>query len=229
MRRMHLLGLGLLAALALAQGAIAGAARADESPVIIGTLPAGDYTLDASHASLLFRVDHLGFSKYTARFKRFDAQLKLDPQAPDQAVLQASVEAASLETDYPTPETLDFNATLRGEQWLDAERHPQITFKSTRIELTGAATARIHGDFTLRGVTKPLVLEARFNGGYSGHPMDPNARIGFSAHATLNRSDFGMTYGIPAPGTRMGVGDAVEVILEVEFTGPPLAVLPTAE
>ena len=73
-----------------------------------------------------------------------------------------------------------------------------------------------------RGVTRPVPLEATYNGGYAGHAMDPHARIGFSAHGTLKRSDFGMTYGIPAPGTTMGVGDEVTILLEVEFSGPPL-------
>ncbi|MBL8881310.1 MAG: YceI family protein, partial [Phycisphaerales bacterium] len=61
------------------------------------------------------------------------------------------------------------------------------------------------------------------NGGYPGYaPMDPNARIGFSATGVIKRSAHGMSYGIPAPGTRMGVGDDVTVMIEAEFTGPPL-------
>ena len=82
---------------------------------------------------------------------------------------------------------------------------------------------RVTGDFTLHGVTKPVTLLVTFNGGYAGHPMDPNARIGFSATGALKRSDFGITLGIPAPGTTMGVGDEIEIALQAEFTGPPLA------
>jgi polyisoprenoid-binding protein YceI len=77
-------------------------------------------------------------------------------------------------------------------------------------------------------MTRPMLLEATFNGGYSGHPMDPHARIGFSAHGVLRRSEFGVTYGIPAPGTTMGVSDEVEVQLELEFTGPPLLAKPAS-
>ena len=97
-----------------------------------------------------------------------------------------------------------------------------MTFRSSKVEVTGSNTMKISGDLTLRGVTRPMVLDATYNGGYAGHPLDPNARIGFSAHGTLKRSDFGMTVGIPAPGTTMGVGDEVEVIIETEFSGPPL-------
>jgi polyisoprenoid-binding protein YceI len=67
-----------------------------------------------------------------------------------------------------------------------------------------------------------VVLAAVFNGGYRGHPMDPKARIGFSATTSFNRSDFGMSYGIPEPSTTMGVSDSVKVTIEAEFSGPPL-------
>jgi polyisoprenoid-binding protein YceI len=69
-----------------------------------------------------------------------------------------------------------------------------------------------------------VVLTGTFNGGYAGMPkMDPQARVGFSAHGSLKRSDFGMTFGLPAPGTTMGLGDLIDISIEAEFTGPPLA------
>jgi polyisoprenoid-binding protein YceI len=186
------------------------------------TAPAGAYTLDKAHSSLIFRVHHLGFSNYTRRFKRFDAKLQFDPANLARSRMTASVDATSLETDYPSPEELDFNALLQNEQWLDTGKFPQMTFRSSAIEVTAPNMLRISGELTLRGVSRPMVLDATYNGGYEGHPMDPNARIGFSAHGTLKRSDFGMTDGIPQPGTTMGVGDEVEVIFEGEFNGPPL-------
>jgi polyisoprenoid-binding protein YceI len=191
-----------------------------EEPVDV---PAGAYTTDPAHTSLLFRVEHLGFSNYTARFKKSTAQLQFDPNNLAASQVTVVVDAKSLETDYPDPATVDFNAELLGETWLNAAKYPEITFRSTSVEPTGARTMRINGELTLRGITKPMVLEARFNGGYRGHPMDPNARIGFSATGVLKRSDFGITYGIPAPGTKFGVSDEVNVIVETEFSGPPLA------
>lgn len=77
-----------------------------------------------------------------------------------------------------------------------------------------------HGELTLHGITKPITLETIFNGGYAGHQYEPRARIGFSAHGAFKRSDFGIAYGIPEPGSNMGVFDDVEVIIEAEFTGP---------
>jgi polyisoprenoid-binding protein YceI len=200
------------------------AARADTTaPPAQNDAPAGAYKLDKAHASLLFRVDHLGFSMYTARFRQFDAQLQFDPANIPGSSVTVTIDPASIETDFPDPATHDFNAQLRGEQWLHTTQHREATFRSTSIEMTSPNTMRIHGDLTLRGVTRPMTLDGTFNGGYAGHPMDPNARIGFSARGALNRSEFGMGFGVPEPGSRIGVGDRVEVVIEAEFNGPPLA------
>jgi polyisoprenoid-binding protein YceI len=182
--------------------------------------PAGAYTLDKSHASLIFRVDHVGLSQFTARFSRYSAQLQFDPANPAASRLSATIDPSSLECDNPPPGFLEL---LRGAQWLDAAAFPEITFRSTAVELAGPNAARITGDFTLHGVTRSITLEAVFNGGYAGHEFEPNARIGFSAHGALKRSDFGIAYGLPPAGSKMGVGDEVEISIEAEFTGPPLA------
>ena len=193
-------------------------APATEAPVDV---PAGAYTIDPAHTSVLFKVDHLGFSNYTARFKKSSAQLQFDPANLAASRVVVTVDTNSLETDFPDPATVDFNAQLLGEQWLNGAKFPHMTFRSTSVEPTGPRTMRINGELAIRGVTHPMTLDAKFNGGYAGHPMDKNARIGFSAHGTLRRSDYGISYGIPAPGTTMGVGDEVTVIIETEFSGPP--------
>lgn len=186
-------------------------------------VPAGAYTLDKTHATLVFRVNHLGFSNYTAAFGDFDAKLNFDPANPGASTIEATIDPRSLTLPQPPAGFLD---ELTGPQWLNAQQYPAITFKSTKVDVTGADTAKITGDFTLHGVTKPVVLEAKFNGGYLGHPMDPHARIGFSATGKFKRSDFGVAYGVPAPGTTMGVSDEVDVAIEAEFSGPALAAAP---
>jgi polyisoprenoid-binding protein YceI len=183
-------------------------------------VPAGAYTLDKTHATLVFKVSHLGFSNYTAAFADFDAKLTFDPTKPEASTVEATIDPKSLALPHPPAGFVD---ELTGPQWLNAAQYPAITFKSTQVEVTGPDTAKITGDFTLHGVTKPVVLDAKFNGGYLGHPMDPHARIGFSATGKFKRSDFGVAYGVPAPGTTMGVSDEVAVAIEAEFSGPPLA------
>jgi len=183
-------------------------------------VPAGAYTLDKAHATLLFRVSHLSFSNYTARFSKFDAQLQFDPANPAASSVKVTVDPKSISADN-APE--GFMATLAGPEWLDAAKYPEMTYRSTKVERTGTNGLRISGQLTLHGVTRPVTLTGTYNGGYAGHPYDPHARIGFSAKGTLKRSEFGVAFGIPAPGTIMGVSDAVEIIIEAEFSGPPLA------
>jgi polyisoprenoid-binding protein YceI len=180
--------------------------------------PAGIYTMDMEHTSVVFRVPHMGLSHYTARFTKADGQLTFDPANPAAQGVTATIDAGSLATAYPDPAKLDFDAQIEKE-FLDTAKYPQITFRSTKVEPTGAETARVTGDLTLHGVTRPVVLEVTYNGGYKAGGMDPKGhRIGFSAHGTFKRSDFGIAYGVPAPGTTFGVGDDVEVIIETEFT-----------
>lgn len=189
----------------------------------VSKLPAGDYAIDPSHSSLTFKVNHLGFSNYTAQFRAFTAALKLDPANPETASVRAEIDLASL--SLPTPPA-GFVEELLGEQWLGAATTPKLTFDSTSVTKTGPATADIAGNLTMKGVTKPVTLQATFNGGYEGHPQDPHARIGFSAKGVLKRSDFGISLGIPAPGSTMGVFDDVAFEIETEFTGPAMTTSP---
>lgn len=190
---------------------------AAEQAVDVSRLPAGDYKLDKEHSSLSFSVDHMSVSQFRARFSRVDAQLRLDPAHPEAAQLSVAIDPRSLDKDNASPALI---AALMGAELFNVAQFPAMTFRSTAIERTGPNTARVSGDLTLHGVTKPVVLDARFNGGYPGFPQDPNARIGFSAHGTLKRSDFGMGHGVPPPGSTMGVGDEVTFAIEMEFTGP---------
>jgi polyisoprenoid-binding protein YceI len=191
-------------------------------------VPAGDYKLDPAHSTLIFRVNHLGFSKYTARFRRFDAQLRFDPRNLSATQLTATVDPRSIETDFADPK-YDFNAELAGPKWLDAAKYPDIGLRTTRVEDLGNQVMRVHAELTMRGVTRPIVLDATYNGGYAGHPMDPHARVGFSAQGVLRRSEFGIADGIPAAGTNLGVGDQVAIAIETEFNGPAVAVTNPAQ
>lgn len=181
--------------------------------------PAGTYRLDKSHASLLFKVDHIGFSNYTGQFRAFDAVLEFDPANPQEMKVSATIDARSLDIPAPPAGFLD---ELKGAAWLDAVGHPEMTFRSTSVTLTAPDAARVEGELLFRGVTAPVAMEVAFNGGYAGFPpYDPNARIGFSATGALSRSAFGVSFGVPTAETPLGVGDLVSFEIEAEFTGPP--------
>jgi polyisoprenoid-binding protein YceI len=185
-----------------------------------GAPPAGEYKLDKSHASLILRASHMGFSTYTTRFSRFDAELTFDPKNLSASKVVTTIDASSFEMDAAPQMCLDI---MKGPQMLDTARFPQIVFKSEKVTGTGPKSMDIAGTLTLHGVTRPIVLKGNYNGGYAGMAdMDPRARIGFSAHGSFKRSDFGISFGVPAPGTTVGVGDLVEFAIEAEFSGPPL-------
>lgn len=175
--------------------------------------PAGLYSLDPAHSTVTFRLSHLGFSGYTGGFGKIAGDLQLDPAKPEASTLGVAIETKSL--IQPAPPA-GFHDTITGKDWLDAGRCPQITFKSTKIARTGANTADVTGDFTLHCVTKPVTIQATFNGGYPPNAYD-GARVGFSGKTSFRRSDFGLAAGIPAPGTNMGVGDRIDVVIETEF------------
>jgi len=186
--------------------------------------PAGTYKIEKSHASIVLRASHMGFSTYTTRFSRFDSELTFDPKNLPASKVVTTIDAASFEMDAAPQMCLDI---MKGPQMLDTAKYAEIVFKSASVRMTGEQSMEISGTLTLHGVTRPIVIVATYNGGYAGMPnMDPQARIGFSAHGSFKRSDFGITYGVPAPGSTIGVGDLIDFSIEAEFTGPPLASAP---
>ena len=187
--------------------ATAAMAAADMGPLTtpLAKAPAGTYDLEKSHGSITFSVMHMGLAAYTMRFNDFDATINLDPAKPEASKVNVTIKPASLDSN---------NAKLtdhtNGTDFFEVEKYPTITFVSTGIEKTSDTTGKITGDLTLHGVTKPLVLDATFNGGGS-HPFFKKHALGFSATTTIKRSDFGIGYGIPM------VADNVNVRIETEF------------
>jgi polyisoprenoid-binding protein YceI len=205
------------AAVALALIAPVAAKPAPPAPKI--DAPSGAYKLDKSHATFVFGVDHLGFSKYRMTFSQWDVSMNLDVAKPENSTVTASIDANSLQL-HGAPK--GFKEELLGPNWMNAGKHPIVSFKSAKIVRSGWNAARVTGDLTMNGITKPVTMQVRFNGAYSGHPMDPAARAGFSGEGVFKRSDFGIAAGIPKPGSKMGVGDDVNFSFEAELSGPPM-------
>ena len=169
-------------------------------------LPAGPWRLDPAHTSVTWQVRHLGLSWYTARFDRADASLEFDPAEPENAVLVATIEAASVSTGDP-----GFDETLRGPAWFDAADHPELVFRSTRIAPTGPDTGRVFGALTIKGVTRPAILETVFYGGVF-NPLERRDAIGFRAETVIDRTEYGVGR---LPGGF--ISDEVRVTIEAEF------------
>src|SRR2546423_12052 len=169
------LAIGILVAAALVQPTLS--AVPESIRPVATDVPAGEYRLDPSHASLIFRVNHLGFSHFTSQFRKFDATLTLDPRHPEKAHVTATIDSRSIEIVDPK-----LAVDIQGPQWFDSAKFPQMTFRSTSVALTGPNTARVTGELSLRGVTVPVSWDASFNRGYAADPYDPqSARLRVSA------------------------------------------------
>lgn len=169
-------------------------------------LPAGAWELDGEHTSVIWQVRHLGLSWYTARFDGVRASLEFDPVRPEDAELTAIVDAASVSTGDP-----DFDDILRGSGWLDAADHPEIVFVSERIVVTSEVTGEVHGLLTLKGVTRPVIMETEFYGGVF-NPLVRRNMLGFRGYFEIDRTQFDIGR---LPGNF--IGDTVRLSIEAEF------------
>lgn len=172
-------------------------------------LPGGEFRLDPKHATILFKVDHLGFSTYVGRFNTFDASLSFDPDEPQKSVLTVLVETASIDVNLPS-----FEEELRGPSWFNTALLPQARFVSQAITVTGERTGLVEGAFTLLGETRPLVLDVDFNGGATNFATG-DYTLGFSAQAAFDRTAFGLDSFAPA------VGAEVTLEIHAEFIRQP--------
>lgn len=162
------------------------------------------YKLDPAHTAVVFIVDHLGFSKAVGSFNTVAGELSFDKDAADKSSLSVTIDTTSIDTNHAKRDE-----HLKSPDFFNVKEFPKLTFKSTKIEKTGDKTGKLHGDLTLLGVTKPVVLDVTFNkDGVS--PASKQETVGFSARGTIKRSDFGMKYGVP------NIGDDIQIIIESE-------------
>lgn len=175
-------------------------------------MPEGTYTLDLSHASIVWKVSHLGLSDYVARFADFDASIEFDAKNITNSKVIASINPMSIQTAYPNADEKDFDKVLATEKgWFNAGQFASIDFVSTSIEMTGDKTALMTGELSFLGVTKPVSLDVVFNGAMQVQPFSRKPTMGFSATTNIKRSDWGMSKYVPQ------IGDSVEVMIEGEF------------
>ncbi len=196
------LALAASAALLLAGPALAQPKLADPSPAAV---QAGTYKVEPAHTRILWSVSHMGFSTWYGDFTKADGQLTVDPKAPANDMVDVTVQTDSVST---TNAVLD--GELKAADWFDAAKFPTIRFRSTKVTPTGPGRADVAGELTLHGVTKPVTLHAKFNGG-GANPMSKAYTIGFEGAGAIKRSDFGVTKYVPL------VGDDVTLILSAAF------------
>lgn len=170
---------------------------------------AAEYSIDPAHSQILFKVKHLGISTVTGRFERFSGAFDFDPASGKAASAAATIEAASISTNV---EKRDEH--LKSPDFLSAAEFPTITFASKQVTAIEGGKLKITGDLTMRGVTKPVVLEAEL----SGTVTDPwgNERAAFAATTTINRQDFGLAWHKALESGGLVAGNEVRIELEIE-------------
>lgn len=168
---------------------------------------AGRYAVDPLHTQVAFEVNHLGFNAYHGLFGDISGTLVLDPAQPEKASLDIIIPMSGITTT-----SAKLTEHMQTADFFDAAKHPVATFKSKSVTVSGTS-AMITGDLTIRGVTKPVTLDARFIGA-GANPMSKAETVGFEATTMVRRSDFGMTYGIPL------VTDEVALRITAAFEKP---------
>lgn len=175
-------------------------------------MPEGTYVVDLTHASIVWKVSHLGLSNYVARFADFDASIQYDPADIEKSKVTAKINPMSIQTAYPNAQEKDFDNTLATDKgWFNAGEFASIDFTSTSIEMTGEKTAIMKGDLQFLGVTKSVTLDVIFNGAMQRQPFSGKPTMGFSATTTIKRTEWGMGKYAPS------IGDNVDVMIEGEF------------
>lgn len=168
------------------------------------------YALDKSHATVAFELSHLGFSTAHGVFRSFDANLILDEARPAASKVDVTIDAASIDTFFARRDE-----HLKSPDFFNVAQFPTIRFVSTSVvrPTPDAKTARVTGDLTLHGVTKPVTLDVKLNQ-IGENPINKRPTVGFSASGVIKRSDFGITAYVPA------VGDEVRLTIDAEFNQP---------
>jgi polyisoprenoid-binding protein YceI len=166
------------------------------------------YTMDPGHTYVLFSWNHFGFSNPTGNLSLGQGTLVFDEKDPAKSSVDVTLPLSDLDTHVSK-----LDEHLKKPDFLDADKYPTITFKSTKVQAVGGNKYKVTGDLTVHGVTKPVVLDATLN--KSGeHPMLKVPTVGFDAVATLKRSDFGVGAYVP------NVSDEIKVRITTEASVP---------
>ncbi len=167
------------------------------------------WTIDPVHSEVSFKVRHF-VTKVPGTFTQWSGDILADPAKLAGGSVAVAIQAASISTKNDRRDT-----HLRSADFFAVDSFPTITFKSTKVEVTGSAL-RLTGDLTIRGVTKSVVLEGEF-GGTFGPAEAGKQKIGFSASTKVNRLDYGLRWNRLVEGVNM-LGDEVEILINIEAT-----------
>ncbi len=165
-----------------------------------------DYKIDPTHTATVFSWNHFGFSTPSANFTDIQGVIKVDNAKPANSSVEVTIPLSSVNTNV-----VALDKEFQEEAWFNAAKYPNITFKSTKVETKDKKHFKITGDLTVKGITKPVVLDAVLNK-QGEHPMAKVPAIGFNATTSFDRSAFGIGNYVP------NVGDKITVNITTEAT-----------
>ncbi|MFI4969106.1 MAG: YceI family protein [Lysobacterales bacterium] len=167
--------------------ALAAALALATAPVFAAT-----YTLDPQHTQVTFTWNHFGYSNPSAQLHKVAGTLEFDQANPTKSSVSVTIPLSSVNSNVPK-----LDEHLQSDEFFDAARYPDATFKSTKVERgAGKDKLKVTGELTLHGVTKPVVLDVTVNK-VGEHPMLKAPAAGFDATTTIKRSEFGITKYVP--------------------------------
>ncbi|MFV2121260.1 YceI family protein [Streptomyces sp. Act-28] len=168
----------------------------------------GTYTIDAAHSTIGFTARHAMVTNVRGAFTDHEGTLVLDGANPSASSASLDIRMASIDTG-----NADRDGHLRGADFFDVEQFPEMTFRSTSTEALGGPDYRIHGDLTIKGVTRPVTIDLEFNGA----AKDPfgNERVGFEGKAEILRSDWGLTWNAALETGGVLVSDKIKLTFEI--------------
>ncbi len=167
------------------------------------------WVFDPYHTQVEFAAKHLGMMTVRGTFLEVTATGYIDPDHPEASSVEVTIQTASIRTHNPQRDN-----DLRASNFLEIDKYPTMTFKSTRVEAAGQDRYTMTGDLTIKGATRPVTLAVVKYGEFN----DPNMghRIGYSAEGKINRKDFGMTFNMMMDGKWI-VSDEIQIMIEGEF------------
>ena len=174
------------------------------------------WALDPTHSELQFKVKQLMISTVTGQFNQFIATVDTEDNDFSKAKIDFTAEVDSISTN-----NTQRDAHLKNSDFFDAPNHPQIIFRSEKFEKVTGDDYRLHGDLTMRGITKPVTLDVEFG----GVTVDPwgNTRAGFTVTGKINRQDFGVSFGAVTETGSILLGDEVKIMAGVQFVKQAVA------
>ena len=172
------------------------------------------YTVDYQHSDVSFSVRHMVFAKVRGHFTKWTADLKFDPASPTSSSVSVTIDATSIDTREPQRD-----GHLKSPDFLDVEKYPQITFKTTKVEKAGDKKYTVTGDLTIHGTTKAVNLDVEELGG--GKDPWGNQRVAFAGKARVDRKEFGLQWNQALETGGVLVGESIDIELDIEAITKP--------